>query len=121
MFSEEFNEARDGGSGHVRGVVFEEVPEEFDLVSEGEEGGHFAARGFGVGEGEAGFDPVEELEGFIGPEVGLVRIAVGRGAQDEGVGTELVVFEVEVALTQRSAVAEGVLAAYGARRLETVA
>lgn len=30
LFTEEFNEARDGGGGHVSGIVFEEVPEGFD-------------------------------------------------------------------------------------------
>lgn len=46
---------------------------------------------------------------------------MGRGAEEEGVAAELVVLEVEVALPERGAVAEGVLAADGARRLEGVA
>jgi len=40
---------------------------------------------------------------------------VSSGAQDEGVVAELVVFEVEVALPQRGAVAEAALATDGAR------
>lgn len=74
-----------------------------------------------MGEGELGFHPVEELEGFEWAEVGFVRVAVGRGAQDEDVSAELVVFEVEVALAKRGAVAEGVLAGEGARGVEGVA
>lgn len=121
LFTEEFDEARDGGGGHVRGV-FEEVPEGFEGGGAGEEAGEFAARGLGVGEVEAGFEPVEELEGFEWAQVvGFVGVEVGRGAQEEGVIAELAVFEVEVALTERGAVAEGVLAADGARRLEGVA
>lgn len=120
LFSEEFNEARDGGGGHVTAAL-EEVPEGFDLGRAGEDAGHLAARGLGVGEVEAGFDPAEELEGFLGPEVGLVGVSVGRGAQDEGAVAELVVLEGEVALPQRGAVAEAALAAHGARGLEGVA
>ncbi|CAJ1789383.1 unnamed protein product [Sphenostylis stenocarpa] len=91
LFSEDFDDARDGGGGNVK-ALFEEVPEEFDCVGAGEETGQLAA-----------------------------RISVGRGAQDEDIVAELVVFEVEVALPQRCAVAEAALPANGARRLEGVA
>ena len=40
---------------------------------------------------------------------------MGGGAQDEGIVAELMVFEVEVALPQRGAVAETALASDGAR------
>lgn len=63
LFSEEFDDARDGGGGHVR-VLFEEVPEGLDCAGAGEEAGQLAARGFGMGKGEAGFHPAEELEGL---------------------------------------------------------
>ncbi|KAH1160328.1 hypothetical protein GYH30_031891 [Glycine max] len=57
------------------------------------------------------------LEGF---EWAFARVEMGCGAQEEGVVVEFVVFEVEVALPERGAMAKGVLATDGARGLEGV-
>lgn len=108
LFIEEIDEARDGGGGHVRGV-FEEVPEGFEGGGAGVEVGEFVARGLGEEEVEAGFDLVEELKDFEWAQVvGFVGVKVGRGAKEEGVVVELVVFEVEVVLTERGVVAKEV-------------